>query len=35
VQAWLAVLDQGEMRELMIDARRMAVPKKVAAAYDS
>lgn len=33
VQAWLAALDQDEMRELVIDAWRMCVPKKVAAEY--
>jgi hypothetical protein len=35
VQAWLAALDKEEMRELVIDAWRMCVPKKVAAAYDA
>lgn len=33
VCAWLAALDEDEMRELVIDAWRMVVPKKVAAAY--
>jgi hypothetical protein len=35
VQAWLAALDEDEMRELVVDAWRMCVPKKVAAAYDA
>jgi hypothetical protein len=30
VQAWLAALDDEEMRELVIDAWRMVVPKRVA-----
>lgn len=34
VEAWLAALGEAEMRELVIDAWRMVVPKKVAAAYD-
>jgi hypothetical protein len=34
VQVRLDRLDADEMRELVIDAWRMAVPKKVAAAYD-
>jgi hypothetical protein len=34
VQAWLAALDEEEMRELVIDAWRMCVPKKVQAEYD-
>ncbi|HEY9522650.1 MAG TPA: MmcQ/YjbR family DNA-binding protein [Thermopolyspora sp.] len=33
VEAWLSALDQAEMRELVIDAWRMVVPKRVAAAY--
>lgn len=33
VQAWLAKLDEAEMAELVIDAWRMCVPRKVAAAY--
>src|SRR2546430_94976 len=33
VEAWLAALDVAETRELVIDAWRMVVPKKVAAAY--
>ena len=34
VQAWLAALDEEEMRELVTDAWRMCVPKKVRAEYD-
>ncbi len=30
----MAAIDQAEMRELVIDAWRMCVPKSVAAAYD-
>jgi hypothetical protein len=30
----LAAIDHAEMRELVLDAWRMCVPKKVAAAYD-
>jgi hypothetical protein len=33
VHARLSALDQAEMRELVLDAWRMCVPKKVAAAY--
>jgi hypothetical protein len=33
VQAWLSALDEQEMRELVTDAWRMCVPKRVAAAY--
>ncbi|MGI5126978.1 MmcQ/YjbR family DNA-binding protein [Pseudonocardia sp. CA-107938] len=33
VQAWLAALDPDEMRELVLDAWQMVVPKKVAAEY--
>lgn len=33
VQAWLAALDHHQMEELVIDAWRMVVPKRVAAAY--
>jgi hypothetical protein len=33
VQAWLAELDQPRMEELVIDAWRMVVPQRVAAAY--
>jgi hypothetical protein len=34
VQARLAAIDETEMRELVLDAWRMVVPKRVAAAYD-
>ncbi|MEV5413248.1 MmcQ/YjbR family DNA-binding protein [Thermopolyspora sp. NPDC052614] len=34
VRARLAALDEAEMRELVVDAWRMVVPKRVAAAYD-
>jgi hypothetical protein len=34
VCARLAALDLAEMRELVVDAWRMVVPKRVAAAYD-
>jgi len=33
VQAWLAALEAPQMEELVIDAWRMVVPKKVSAAY--
>jgi len=33
VQAWMAALDAERMAELVIDAWRMVVPKKVSAAY--
>lgn len=33
VQARLAALEKGEMRELVLDAWRMVVPKKVASDY--
>ncbi len=33
VEAWLAALAPDEARELVIDAWRMCVPKKVSAAY--
>ena len=33
VQAWLAALDEPLMEELVIDAWRMCVPKKISAAY--
>jgi hypothetical protein len=33
VWAWLAELDLDEMREIVVDAWRMVVPKRVAAAY--
>ena len=35
VVARLSALDVGEMRELVVDAWRMCVPKRVAAAYDA
>jgi len=34
VQVRLAAIDLQEMRELVVDAWRMCVPKRVAAAYD-
>src|SRR5215475_8727119 len=34
VHVRLAAIDQAEMRELVLDAWRMCVPKSVAAAYD-
>ncbi|GID94195.1 MmcQ/YjbR family DNA-binding protein [Amorphoplanes digitatis] len=33
VQAWMSALDHRQMEELVIDAWRMVVPKRVAAAY--
>jgi hypothetical protein len=33
VRAWLAAIDQTEMRELVVDAWRMVVPKRVATEY--
>ena len=33
VQAWTATLDPAQMAELVVDAWRMCVPKKVSAAY--
>jgi hypothetical protein len=33
VEAWTAALDEDEMRELVTDAWRMCVPKRVAAAH--
>jgi hypothetical protein len=33
VRVWLEAIDEQELRELVIDAWRMVVPKKVAAAY--
>jgi hypothetical protein len=35
VEVRLAAIDVDEMRELVLDAWRMVVPKKVAAAYDA
>jgi hypothetical protein len=34
VRVWLAAIDEAEMRELVVDAWRMVVPKRVAASYD-
>jgi hypothetical protein len=34
VEVRLAAIDDDEMRELVLDAWRMVVPKRVAAAYD-
>ena len=33
VRVWLDAIDQAEMRELVVDAWRMVVPKRVAAEY--
>ncbi len=33
VRVWLAVIDEAELRELVVDAWRMVVPKRVAAPY--
>ena len=33
VRAWMSELDRDELRELIIDAWRMVIPKRVAAAY--
>lgn len=33
VEAWLAALDVAEMSELVVDAWRMVVPKKVSSGY--
>jgi hypothetical protein len=35
VRVRLAAIDEAELRELVVDAWRMCVPKKVAAAYDA
>jgi hypothetical protein len=35
VRVWLAAIDEAEMRELVVDAWRMVVPKRVAASYDA
>ena len=35
VRVRLAAIDQAEMRELVVEAWRMVVPKRVAAAYDA
>jgi hypothetical protein len=34
VVVWLAAIDQTEMREIVVDAWRMVVPKRLAAAYE-
>src|SRR3954467_11539691 len=33
VRVWLAAIDEAEMRELVVEAWRMVVPKRVAASY--
>src|SRR4051794_20066428 len=33
VQAWMSELDEPQMEELVVDAWRMCVPKKISAAY--
>jgi hypothetical protein len=33
VQVWLAAIDEAEMRELVVEAWRMVVPKRVGASY--
>ena len=33
VRVWLDAIDQTEKHELVVDARRMVVPKRVAAEY--
>lgn len=33
VRVWLSAIDEAEMRELVVEAWRMVVPKRVAAAY--
>jgi hypothetical protein len=33
VRVWLAAIDEAEMRELVVEAWRMCVPKRVSAAY--
>jgi len=35
VRVWLSEIDETEMRELVLDAWRMCVPKGVRAAYDA
>ena len=35
VRVWLSEIDETEMRELVLDAWRMCVPKSVRAAYDA
>jgi hypothetical protein len=34
VRVWLDAIDQAEMRELVVEAWRVVVPKRVAAAYE-
>jgi hypothetical protein len=34
VEAWMSALEEDEMREFVVDAWRMCVPKKVRDAYD-
>ena len=34
MRVWLDAIDQAEMRELVVEAWRMVVPKRVAAAYE-
>jgi hypothetical protein len=34
VRLWLAAIDEAELREIVVDAWRMVVPKRVAAGYD-
>ena len=34
VRVWLDAIDQAELRELVVEAWRMVVPKRVAAAYE-
>lgn len=34
LRVWLAAIDHAEMRELVVEAWRMVVPKRVAAGYD-
>jgi hypothetical protein len=35
VRVWLDAIDEQEMRELVVEAWRMVVPKRVAAAYEA
>ena len=34
LRVWLAAIDEAEMRELVVEAWRMVVPKRVAASYN-
>ena len=34
MRVWLDATDRAEMRELVVEAWRMVVPKRVAAAYE-